>query len=1096
MDQVQRDYRALADSGLFDPEYYLRENSDVAKLGIDPLQHFIDCGWSESRNPNSLFDTQWYLDEYPDVAQSGINPLLHYHRIGGFIGRNPSLRFDSKWYLDFYPDVREVGVNPLSHYLVSGQFESRQAKSVVAAAAAGGRAQTPYDHWMEVNRFSARDRAELEQRLKGHKARLPKISVVTPVYDTDRHLLTETVDSVLNQVYQNWELCLVNDASPAAHIAPQLERFATSDPRIRVRHLSKNGGISIATNEAVEMATGDVVLFLDHDDLLTVDCLAEIALHYAEHPDVDMVYSDDDKIDVKGRRYAPQFKPDWSPVLLLSWMYIGHVFTVKRSLFLDVGGFRADFDGSQDYDFALRAAERVRGVGHVPKILYHWRAVEGSTATGGEAKPSSMNRGLLAVQEAIDRRGIKGAKAFFPDWAQEANVGMFDIKFADRGPTVTIIIPTKDQVGLLRNCIESIGKTTYRDFSILVVDNGSEEEETAEYLETLSENPSCRVVAIPNDKAGFSFARVNNKAVEQCDSEFVLFLNNDTQVITPGWLSQMMGYAQMPDVGAVGARLYFEDGTLQHAGIVHGYHGGLVGHAFRGLPPHNWGYLGFVRSAREYSAVTAACMLTPRALFEEVGGFDEENFAVAYNDVDYCYRLVQHGKTCVYCPTAELWHYEGKSRGFNDNPMERANFRRLYGEWVDRWYNPNLSLENEEFEVRPIRPATISKDPIRIGAFTHNLNNEGAPTTLMDLIIGMKKKGLIDPVIFSPADGPLKSLYEAEGCRVIILDGAMHGAKDRDTQTTGFAGIGMLLRALEIEVVIANTLQSYWAVEGSRFARIPSILAQHESEPWETYFDDLAPDMRDAAYKAFADAYRVLYVAEATRRSWLPVQTRRNFEVVRHGIPLDRLKAETTRWTRAAARKKLGVPAGAYVLSVVGTVCRRKGQLDLVKAYARLSEERRASTYVFIAGKIVDPEYIVEFNEVLDTLDNPNLVLTDHIDDPFLFYAASDIFVCTSLIESAPRVIVEAMACGLPIVTTPVFGIPELVDEGVNAVYYEPGDDQELAEWIERMLSDDQLRGKLAKNSPAVLAGQAGFAEMVDQYGEIVRQAVNLEIVD
>jgi O-antigen biosynthesis protein len=1065
----------------------------VAKSGVDPLTHYLEKGWRERRNPNPLFDTHWYLETYPDVGQSGVNPLVHYLRFGGLAGRDPSARFDSSWYLEEYPDVGDGRINPLVHYLGWGQFEGRVAKRPGSGLSGRSGVLGPYESWLAVNALSARDISELRTRLEERSGKLPKLSVITPVYNTNRALLDEAIESVTGQIYGDWELCLVNDASTSPQIAPLLDRYASSDKRIRVKHLAKNGGISTATNAGVSMATGEIVVFFDHDDLLTPDCLAELAIYYADHAKADMVYSDDDKIDARGRRYAPQFKPDWSPTLLLSWMYMSHVFSVRKSLFKKLGGFRSEFDGSQDYDFALRAAETARHVGHIPKILYHWRAVEGSTATSGEAKPESMQRGLRAVQEALDRRAVRGARAVHPDWAALANVGMFDVVYPDDGPSVTLIIPTRDQLALVRNCLESLTKTTYRNYEILILDNESEEQETLDYFRAIDRTDKIRVVRVPSPPQGFSFAHLNNQGVRHCSSDFVLFLNNDTEVITPNWLSQMIGYARLDRVGAVGARLYFEDGTLQHGGIVHGYHEGLAGHAFRGLAPHDWGYLGFVRSSREYSGVTAACLLTPRALFQELGGFDEKNFAVAYNDVDYCYRVVKAGRTCVYCASAELWHYEGKTRGFDDDPSERANFRRLYGDWVDPWYNPNLSLENERFEVEAVRPETSSSKPVRLVAVTHNLNNEGAPTTLMDLVAGLAERGIIDPVVLSPADGPLRDEYERKGIRVVVVDGVMFGVKDGDTQVAGLAGVGMMLQALDAEVVLANTLQTYWAIEGAKMASIPAIWAQHESEPWETYFDDLPSDMRGPAYDAFANAYRVLYVADATRRAWRPVETRRNFKVIRHGIPADRLSEETSRWTRQEARKKLGIPAGAHVLSVVGTVCRRKGQLDLVEAFAKLPTKLRESTYVYVAGKLAEDDYTEELQDAIGE-DSDRIVLTDRIEDPFLYYSASDISICTSRVESAPRIIVEAMACGLPIVTTPVFGIPELVREDVNALFYEPGDSDALAEAVEKLLTDEGLRGKLATNGPKVLIGQPGFDEMVEQYGRVIRQAVNLEL--
>ena len=1088
---MKRVYDLIAGSGLFDSAYYRSQNSDVAGLGIDPLEHFLETGWREGRNPNPYFDSRWYVDTYPDVAEAGINPLFHYLRFGGLTGRNPSIRFDSGWYLEQNSDVRAGGINPLAHYLGWGQFEGRLPKKPGSGSGPAG-ALTPYDSWMAMNELSDSDIAELRSKLEDRSGRLPKISLITPVYNTDRRLLEELIESVTGQINEDWELCFVNDASTAPHIVPLLERFARNDNRIRVLHLAKNGGISVTTNAGVEMATGEIVAFLDHDDVITRDCVAELAVYYADHPEADIVYSDDDKIDQRGRRYAPQFKPDWSPTLLLSWMYFSHVFSVRKSVYQRLGGFRPDFDGSQDYDFALRATEVARHVGHIPKVLYHWRAVEGSTAKGGDAKPESMHRGLRAVQEALTRRGIRGAKAVHPDWAALANVGMFDIVFLDEGPSVSIIIPTKDQLPLLRNCLESLRQTTYRNYEILVLDNDSERIETREYLRSIDGADGIRVVRIPSPPGGFSFANLNNLGARECSSDLILFLNNDTEVINPKWLSQMVGYAGLGGVGAVGARLYFEDGTLQHAGIVHGYHEGLVGHAFRGLPPHDWGYLGFVRSSREYSGVTAACLLTPRALFTELGGFDERNFAVAYNDVDYCYRVVMAGHTCVYCSSAELWHYEGKTRGFKDNPAERANFRRLYADWVDRWYNPNLSLENERFEIAVVRPETSRKNPIRLIAVTHNLNNEGAPTTLMDLVIGLAARGGINPIVLSPADGPLRKDYEKAGIRVIVLQGVMHGVKDSDTQVVGLAGIGTLLDALGAEVVLANTLQTYWAIKGANMVGVPSIWAQHESEPYETYFDYLPRDMRQAAYEAFADAYRVLYVADATRKAWRPVETRRNFQVIRHGVPSERLSEETGRWSREVARKELSIPSHAFVLSVVGTVCRRKGQLDLVQAYRKLGPKVRDRTHVYMAGKIAEADYAAEIRDAIGS--SANIVLTDHIDDPFLYYAASDISICTSRVESAPRIIVEAMACGLPIVTTPVFGIPELVRENVNALYYEVGDTDELAAAIEQLLSNDALRAEFARNSPAVLKGQPGFSEMVQQYERVIRQAVNLKV--
>lgn len=620
----------------------------------------------------------------------------------------PGLDFDAAWYLSTYPDVGEAGLDPLTHYIAFGAAEGRlPSPAFEVKAPAEAPAASSYDAWVDANQLTDTDVIDIRKALAERAGQLPKISIVTPVFNTDPVLFEEMLQSVRSQIYEDWELCLVDDGSPSPHVGPMLDAAAASDPRIRVTRLAQNGGISITSNAGVEMAQGEIIAFLDHDDIITRDCTAEIAIYYADHVDADIVYSDDDKIDMGGKRYAPQFKPDWSPVLLLSFMYMAHILTVRRSLFLDIGGFRAAFDGAQDFDFALRASEHARHVGHIPKVLYHWRAAPGSTASSADAKPLSFEAGRRAVEEALVRRGFADAKAVHPEWAALGRCGIFDVEFGDTGPSVTIIIPTFNKVDLLRNCISSLSTTTYKNYDILVVDNGSNEPEALSYLDELRARQGIKIVKIANQDSSFSYANLNNQAVlGHCHSEFVLLLNNDTEVISPRWLSQMVGYARMPQVGAVGARLYFQDGTIQHAGVVHGYHDGLPGHAFRHSPPHEWGYMGFIRVSREYSAVTAACMLTPYSVFEALGGFDERHFAVAYNDVDYCYRVVQAGLTCVYASSAELFHFEGRTRGFKDNPQEQANFNRLYGSWEDRWYNPNLSLANERFE-----PATIRTRP-------------------------------------------------------------------------------------------------------------------------------------------------------------------------------------------------------------------------------------------------------------------------------------------------------------------------------------------------------------------------------------------------
>jgi glycosyltransferase involved in cell wall biosynthesis len=461
---------------------------------------------------------------------------------------------------------------------------------------------------------------------------------------------------------------------------------------------------------------------------------------------------------------------------------------------------------------------------------------------------------------------------------------------------------------------------------------------------------------------------------------------------------------------------------------------------------------------------------------------------------------VQAGYNCVYCPTAELYHYEGKTRGYKDDPREEANFRRMYSAWVDRWYNPNLSLEADElFEPQRARLQARSRTPVRVLFVSHNLNREGAPLVLFDLISGLTERGSVCAEVLSPQDGPLRAEYEKRGITVHLLADPLPGADHEASLRASLEELGGLFTRLKAEVVVANTLSTFWAVAGASTAKIPVLWCQHESEPWQNYFDYLPDPARQAAYSAFAVAYKVLYVAQATRQVWSPLNTKRNFEVIPHGIPATRLDEDTSRWSRKEARTTLGLADEDVVICTIGTVCARKGQLDLIDAIMRLPPDVQTRVRILIVGKDGHDGYYDELVRQRSRLPAElmeRVVLTGPTNDPFLYYRASDIFVCTSRIESAPRVIVEAMACSLPIITTPVYGIPEQVAEGINALYYHPWDVSALAKSIKTLVENVQLRSEMGAKSPAVLARLAGYDDMIRRYDGLVNQAVMLAPLD
>ncbi len=1037
-----------------------------------------------------------------------------------------------------------------------------------------------YDAWLEVNQWNVRSRDYLISRLKSCGEALPKISVVMPVYNPQIDFLESAIDSVINQVYQNWELCIADDYSTDFTVAETLKDWAEKDDRIRITFRTENGNISAATNSAAALATGDIILFLDNDDELTPDALGEVALYFATHPTTDFLYSDDDKIDTKGRRFAPQFKPEWSPELLLSYMYLGHLCAVKKEIFEQIGGLRLGFEGSQDYDFALRATEISRRVAHLPLVLYHWRTAPGSTAVSGAAKPSSFSAGQQAIQDALNRRQIKGSVAQHA-WAIKENLGIFAQDFPDDGPSVTLIIPTKNQVQLLKACIDSLAITTYKNYQIAVIDNESDDPKTREYLNQLN----CQVLRIKNPEGKFSFAAINNRAVEQIDSEYVLFLNNDTEVITPRWLSQMVGYAQIPAVGAVGARLLYPDGRIQHAGIIHGLHHGLAGHAFKLMNSDNRGYLSQAMVTRNYSAVTAACTITPRQLFLELGGFDEDNFAVAYNDADYGYRLLERGYRCVYCPDAELLHKEGTSRGFTDNPQEVAAFRRKYAGKNDSFYSPHLSLEDEYFHIQPRRvfmkeQARLAADfvadlrdvtdvtdgglaadfvgdltdvtdgglaasnvrdltdvtdvtdgglaadfvgdltdvtdvtdltdqeelrfadsrvlsvantnnsihPVKVLMCSNSLDFTGAPLHQYEIAVKLAAEGVIMPIVLCTTDGPLRQAYEQQRIEVIVRDNPLEHIYQRASYDEAIRSFSKEIESLKVDAIYANTLENFFVVDAARQIGIPAVWNVHESEPWQTYFNRFGSEIAARALECFRFPYKVIFVADATRDRYLPLNSHHNFTVIHNGLDLSKLKNLDN---SELARKSLGIAAEDVVFLLLGTVCERKGQKDLVQALSLLPEKWHNQIRCFIVGdrpSIYSNKLADMVGELPEEL-RQRVTVVPETGEPGKYYKAADIFVCTSRVESFPRVILEAMACDLPIITSPVFGIKEQVRPGINGLFYTPDRPDELVAALISLLEDKLLRQQLAGNAKYVLDSLNTFEEMTQAYADIFCEA-------
>ncbi|MCW2778080.1 MAG: glycosyl transferase, family 2 [Frankiales bacterium] len=562
-----------------------------------------------------------------------------------------------------------------------------------------GQGTADYRSWVEAyDTLSDRDRTAIRRHVEELHEH-PVVSVVVPTYRSTPATLRAALDSVTQQLYPHWQLVVCDDASGDPATLAVLAEYET-DARVVVVRRTENGGIARATNDALAAATGDLVAFLDHDDVLAPHALYLVALEVLRHPETDVVYSDEDKLDADGLRWEPHFKPAFDPDLLLAQNYLNHLTVVRRSLLEELGGLSTDLDGAQDHDLVLRATTRAREVRHLPYVLYHWRQHPGS----GTYSESQLDVATDAMARLVqDHVAADGGVVEPSPWVRRWNRVVWPVP--DPAPGVTVVVPTRDRLELLRECLRGLlERTDYPALQVLVVDNDSVEPATLAYLEEVGRDARVTVLRSPGP---FNYSALNNEAVRAATTPLVLLLNNDIVVREPGWLAEMVSQVVRPDVGVVGARLLYADERVQHAGVVLGI-GGVAGHSHKYANPLDTGYFGRPVLVQGVSAVTGACLLTHRELFLELGGLDEVDLAVAFNDVDYCLRVRSSGRRVVYTPFAELYHLESASRGLEESPAQIARFNRESAVMRERWgpwlrddpaYNLNLSDTHEDFRL-------------------------------------------------------------------------------------------------------------------------------------------------------------------------------------------------------------------------------------------------------------------------------------------------------------------------------------------------------------------------------------------------------------
>ena len=565
-----------------------------------------------------------------------------------------------------------------------------------------------YPRWLTV--VELQQSLSIEALLKKGFYYLPKISILVPVYKPDPILFTKMIQSVCNQSYPNWELCLVDDYSQSKELITIMESWSTKDARINFKLRNDNGHISITSNDALAMASGEYCALLDHDDELHNHALAHVIGAINNHSKAKVFYSDEDKLDISENRYDAHFKSDWNRDLLYSQNYVSHLGVYQKSLLDQVGGFRVGYEGSQDYDLLLRCIEKCedKDIIHIPRILYHWRATEGSTALSSDQKGYTQSAGIRALQDHFRRldQNVSVTEGLMPNtyrcsWNQDQINN-------SQSPLVSLLIPTRDGVELLEQCIKSIiEKTTYPNYEIIILDNQSSKPDTHLYFKHIVEDKRVRVIEYDFP---FNFSGINNYGASFAEGEILGLINNDIEIISPDWLSEMVSHATRADIGCVGAKLYFENDAIQHGGVITGL-GGVAGHSHKYADRHDPGYFCRLKLVQNMSAVTAAVLLVRKEVFLQVGGLDE-TLGVAFNDVDFCLKVDKAGYRNLWTPYAELYHYESISRGSDESGEKKIRFDReatyIKMKWGNRlledpFYNENLTKVQENFEIAGAR---------------------------------------------------------------------------------------------------------------------------------------------------------------------------------------------------------------------------------------------------------------------------------------------------------------------------------------------------------------------------------------------------------
>ena len=964
----------------------------------------------------------------------------------------------------------------------ASDYYRRFAPAVVAAPALAN--VDPYVVWQRANRLTPHLDQALRQAAQKLDATGPRFVLLVDTRGCTAAQLQELADSLAKQIYPHWQACFVGDVA-----AP------SGDPRCKAERVTEPKDFLRALNAAAHQAKGTHLALLPGHSRLAADALVEIADTLGAKPFLELVYTDDDRMDDAGQRSAPVFKPDWSPALADAGLFPGQLSVVRHDRFVELGSFREGFDRVLWYDLLLRVGDKLRSdqVAHLPLIGHHARDVSAKT----DLADPSFEQARQALADAVHRRGWAAAP-FLPEAGHHRQLRYHQLRWEKSilsRVQVTIVIPTRDHLYLLQECIELLDETVdWRYVKLIIIDDHSRDADAVTYLAAIQKriDLQCTVVRPADPDAPFNYSKLVNAALPHLDTPLVLHLNNDVNALERGWLEEMVGWFTQPDVGVVGAKLVYPDKTLNHTGIVVGPHGGLADTPFAKVNSNDVDVV-WHAAAREVSAVTGACLMTRTSLYRELGGFDEKEFGVAYNDVDYCLRVRERNLRVIYTPQAQLMHWGSATRGITFNEAEHIAFVRRYPMFADPYFSRQLELVGAHVRCRgAVSTRALRAGKLRLLLLTHNLNLEGAPLFLLEYATYMAKEAGFALEILSSQDGPLRPAFEALGGHITLVDAApLYASPDEETFHQRLGEISHLVDWEHLDLVVCNTLVSFWGVLMARRAGRPSLFYIHESSSVFRFFDQkLELPLHALVHEALSRATHTLFLCAATRAYYEDDNLHGNFRIVPSWIRLDDIDEFRRTHDRASMRRKHNLADDEIVIANIGTVCERKGQHIFLRAVDHFNHHHaHRGKFRFVLVGARPGIYLDLLLRDLKRLGLPNVTLVPETRDVFDFFVAADLFVCTSYEESFPRVVMEAMAFRTPMVTTDVHGVAELVGQRQDGYLVPPGDPIALSKMMWTCLAKERSGKSLTPTAYSKVLRLYDYAKVLPAHVELAREA-------